>query len=135
APDVAVRAVPADEYLFLLTHRDGTADFIRVTPDHLGVVADVAHLAGRAVVRKYARFEVALFRSPVVDHIFRTVMARRSAPDVAALHPRAIRHRSMLKLTGARLIACPLCGRTGQIVVPVRHGHTNLGTLNIMAGE
>ncbi len=85
AHDIARRAVATDQIIPMPAARHGAADAPGRRPDDLGIMADIAPVAGGAVVWKTARLEIAIFLDPGSDHRHMIISVARTHPEIFAL--------------------------------------------------
>ena len=85
AHDIAGRAVTTDQIIKMVAVRHGAADPPGRRPDDLGIMADIAPVAGGTVFRKKPRLEIAVFLDPCADHVQMAISVARAHPEIFTL--------------------------------------------------
>src|ERR1019366_3346547 len=106
---IAGFGIAADQDVLARAAGLGAAHLRGGAPDQLGIVADIFHLAGGAVVGKHARAEELLLADPGAHHGFRREIALGAGPQILAFRIAAV-FRRMFEAAGRGEVIGPALG-------------------------
>lgn len=135
AHHIARRTVATDQIIPTVAAHQGTADAPGCRPDYLGIMADIAPIAGGAVFGKQTAFIIAVFLDPGTDHIGMIISVARAHPEIFALPFAAAGLAIMRKSSGPGHRARIIGGIRDQFLTPDQIRRTNLGAGLIMGAH